>query len=204
MNKIVVGLTGGICGGKSVVADMLNKLGCKIVDADVISKKATARGTDGERKLAEIFPEAAVNGVIDRRKLKEIVFSDKLSLEKLNAATHPIIEKKMKAEIERAGGGIILAVVPLLFETGFDKFCDFSVTISCAAEIRIARLVKRDNISAELAEKILRNQFTDEERERRADFVIRNDGDIKYLFGQVERLFAVLPEKVKENKNDGI
>lgn len=202
MNKIVVGLTGGICGGKSKAADMLLSLGFAVVDADEISRKVTARGTDGERLLAENFPEAAEGGVIDRRKLREIVFGDGASLEKLNALTHPLIASEMKAEIEACGNSLVLAVVPLLFEAGFDKLCDYTVTVSCDENIRIERLMKRDNIGEALARRIAASQMPDAEKERRADVVIYNDRDEEYLFSQVKRIFSEMSAKADENKNE--
>ena len=202
MNKIVVGLTGVICGGKSKVADMLSMLGCAVVDTDVISRKVTANGTIGARKLAEIFPDALNKGVIDRRKLREIVFNDAVALKKLNSVTHPLIAKQTETEIRNCENPIVIAVVPLLFETGLDKLCDVCVTVSCDEKIRIDRLIKRDNIDENLARKIVGSQMTDAEREFLADTVIRNDGDEKYLSEQVERVFAVLSDKVKNNKDE--
>ncbi len=201
MNKIVVGLTGGICGGKSKAAEMFSSLGFAVVDADVISRKVTACGTDGERKLAENFPNALTDGVIDRRKLRETVFGDAASLEKLNALTHPLIAAQMKKEIDACDNSFVLAVVPLLFEAGFEKFCDFTVTVSCDEKIRIERLIKRDNITEELARRIVNSQMTDSVRESKADACLYNDRDEKYLSSQVGRIVSELSAKVNENRN---
>ena len=201
-NKIVIGLTGGICSGKSVVSDELIELGYTVIDADVISRQITADGEEGVQKIVEIFPSVVVSGSVDRRKLKEIVFGHESERKKLNAALHPLIAEKIKMQIERADAGCVIVVVPLLFETGFDAMTDVTVTVSCLEKTRIERLIERDNIDAELAEKIIRSQYTDSERESRADYCIRNDGDVQKLRREARKIIEALTAKnANRNKN---
>lgn len=201
MNKIIVGLTGGICSGKSRVCEELKILGCEIIDADEISRAVTASGTECGKALAENFPEAAADGVIDRRRLRELVFNDSGKLARLNELTHPLIAERMKKEIERSSAETVVLAVPLLFETGLGIPADVTVTVSCDEETRIQRLVKRDNIGRELAVKIIRSQMTDAEREMRADIIIRNDGNEEELAARVRQVFEFISGRAEKNKN---
>lgn len=88
-----IALIGGIASGKSVVSGIMSELGAYIIDADVVAREVVAHGTAGEKKLIKAFPTCVVDGAVDRRKLRELVFSDKTMLEKLNGITHPLIKK---------------------------------------------------------------------------------------------------------------
>ena len=92
-----IALIGGIASGKSVVSGIMSELGAYIIDADVVAREVVAHGTAGEKKLIKAFPTCVVDGAVDRRKLRELVFSDKTMLEKLNGITHPLIKKRIAA-----------------------------------------------------------------------------------------------------------
>ena len=95
----------------------------------------------------------------------------------------------------RAPAGIVVLVVPLLFETGMEKLCDLTVTVSCPENVRIKRLVLRDTIPAELARAIVASQLTDAEREKRAGAVLVNDGDIAKFRDEVKALYFQIEER---------
>lgn len=195
--NFVVGLTGGIAGGKTLAADIMAACGAYIIDADVVSREATAPGTSGARALAEAFPAAAKDGGadFDRRALKDIVFNSPEGLRRLNAITHPLITAETVRRLEAAPAGIVVLVVPLLFETGMEKLCDLTVTVSCPENVRIKRLVLRDTIPAELARAIVASQLTDAEREKRAGAVLVNDGDIAKFRDEVKALYFQIEER---------
>lgn len=204
--NFVVGLTGGIAGGKTLAADIMAECGAYIIDADVVSREATAPGTDGARALAEAFPAAAKYGGadFDRRRLRDIVFSDTDALRRLDGITHPLIIAETVRRLEAAAGLVVL-VVPLLFESGMETLCDYIVTVSCREETRIKRVMRRDTISEELARDIMAAQLTDEERERRADAVLHNDGDRGAFRKEVEALYRRLADKAaKAVASDGV
>ena len=191
----VVGLTGGIAGGKTLAADIMAECGAYIIDTDEVSRELTAPGTAGARAVAEAFPAAATADGFDRRALKDIVFNSPEGLRHLNAITHPLITAETVRRLEAAPAGIVVLVVPLLFETGMEKLCDLTVTVSCPENVRIKRLVLRDTIPAELARAIVASQLTDAEREKRAGAVLVNDGDIAKFRDEVKALYFQIEER---------
>ncbi len=192
MKKFILGLTGGIASGKSLVADFLEENGAVVVDADIVSRIVMA-----DEKIIDCigktFPGSVVNGVINRSELKRQAFENRDNTEKLNNITHGAILAECKKMLDSADGFVVF-VVPLLFETGANKYCDATLTVSCPEKIRIERLMKRDNINAELAKKIMFAQKTDPQRESEADYVIINDStkeDLRcktlILMGELQR-----------------
>ena len=187
--RIVVGLTGGIASGKSVAAEMLKNAGAYIVDADEISK-AVSEKSEVNSLLVAKFPGAAVGGKIDRRKLREIVFASESELRRLESVMHPLIKKEAQAKINESSARITVLVAPLLFEAGFDELTDVTVTVSCSEGERIRRLMERDNISDELARKMISSQLSDCERERSASYTVRNEGSTAQLRAEILRLYS--------------
>ena len=186
--RFVVGLTGGIASGKSVVSGFLEKeVGTTVIDADVVSREIYENPVIRE-KVAREFPECAENGEINRRKLRS-VFADSEKTEKLNSITHPAIIGECKKRIAGARG-IIFLVVPLLFETGMDEMCNATVVVVADKKARIKRLLDRDNIDEETAENMMKRQCEDAERIKKANYVIENDGDISDLKKKTLSLLA--------------
>ncbi len=182
----VIGITGGIASGKSAVTGILEKLGAYIIDADIVSRSVTAEGSEGEELLKKAFPTAFIGGKLDRRILRETVFSDEAQLQKLNGITHPLIKAELKRLIDGSGREIVFLAVPLLFETGCDKLCDKTVNVSADESVRIKRLMLRNtSITEEIARSILRAQADESERITRSDEVIYNDGSLEELEGKV-------------------
>ncbi len=195
MKKIVVGLTGGIASGKSEAAKIFASLGAYIIDADVVSRKVTEPGSEGEKVLIREFPFAFENGIFNRRALREYVFNDDSQLAKLNALTHGLILEEISRQIRDIADGFILVVVPLLFETGFDKTMDCVVCVTSELSVRIARLKTRDNINDSLASQMIANQLSDKEREEKADYIIHNDGDFETLRRAVSDVYEKIIDK---------
>lgn len=182
MKKYVVGITGGIASGKSAVSGILEKKGAYIIDADVVARDVVAPGSEGERLLKAAFPRAYEGGTLDRKVLREEVFSDKNKLNRLNGITHPLIRREIEKRIENAPSEIVFLVVPLLFESGFDNLCDYIATVVSDEDKRIIRLKKRNNnITEELAQEIIRAQLSENERITRSDEVIVNNESLEKL-----------------------
>lgn len=194
--KIVAGLTGGIASGKSVAAEMFERAGAYIINTDAVARRVSESG-EGYEKMKAAFSEAYEHGILNRGKLREIVFADSNKLSLLNSVTHPLILERTRAEIEAADSAVIIVEAPLLFEAGFDAITDYDIAVTCPESTRIERLVKRDNISKELALNMIRAQMTDAERAERADAVIENDGSLARLRAQVMRVYLELTEKAK-------
>lgn len=197
MSKFVVGITGGIASGKTTVSDMLASFGARVIDADIISREVIATGTDGEKMLKKAFPKAYKTGELNRVVLREIVFSSDVEREKLNAITHPLVEKEIIRLIENATETVYV-VVPLLFETGYDKYCDYIVTVTANEGERIRRLKLRNNtINDDVARKIIASQCCDDERVKRSDEVIVNDGEIGEIEKKVRKLYEDMKTRSK-------
>ena len=192
--RYVIGLTGGIACGKSAVSNIFASFGVTIIDADVVSRFVMQDGGECAREVIRAFPLCANGGSIDRRKLREIVFSDKEKLAKLNSITHPRIKNEIVRRINEVDG-LVLLVVPLLFEAGYDKECDMVVCVIADVDNRINRLVLRDNIDRQLALEMINSQMSDEERIKRSDYLIENDSTIEELKNKVSQLLKSVMEK---------
>ena len=194
MDKLIVGLTGGIASGKSAVSGILSELGAYIIDADKISREVTADGSETLAEIEKAFPGTVANGKLDRLMLKKVAFATPEATKKLNSITHPAIFTKINDRIGLAPNGIIVLDVPLLFETGAEKLCNLTVTVACDEEMRINRIVKRDNIDEALAKQIVSKQMSEDERIKRATFVIENNSDLESLKDKVEKFYHKLKE----------
>ena len=185
---MIIGLTGGIASGKSTVSKYLAEKGFNIYDADKIAKDISEKKSVQEEIILtfgnKILDE---NRNIDRKKLKEIVFENKDKLEKLNGIIHPKVIDFYKELKEKNTDEVIIFDVPLLFESGIDKFCDKILVIISDYKIQLNRIVERDKIDRELAEKIIKSQLSNEERIKKADVVIENNSSLEDLFEKVER-----------------
>ena len=194
----VIGITGGIAGGKTAVSDMLAKKGEQIIDADVISREVIEPGTKGERLLKEAFPEAFEGGSLDRGRLREIVFADEKKLQKLDEITHPLIREEIEKRIAETDREQVYLVVPLMFESGFDALCDYIVTVVSDEDKRIKRLKARNNsITDELAERIVHSQVSECERVTRADGVIVNNDSRERLEARVNEFYEEIKNRRK-------
>jgi dephospho-CoA kinase len=188
-----VGLTGGIGAGKSQVATFFAELGAFVVDTDAIAREVVAPHSDGLLQIARVWPAVVRNGVLDRAALAEIVFSDPAARERLNAVLHPHIRRRaMEHEARAKPGQLVVHVVPLLFETGYDRLVDKSVLVVAPLEQRIARVVERDRIDAARVRARIATQIAPEEAHPRADFVIENDGDLRHLRERARDVFEAL------------
>ncbi len=187
-NKTVIGLTGGIASGKTVVSDYFATLGAEIIDADVISREISSR-PDICQRLIKAFPSAVSNGEICRAKLREIVFNNSVELNKLNEIMHPAIVDEVFSRANLSNANVVVVVAPLLFEVGLDKGLRPIICVTADDETRIKRLVKRDDITKELALNMINSQTTNAERESKSDILIINDGDVTELKRKALQVF---------------
>ena len=188
-----VGLTGGIGAGKSQVAGIFGDLGALIIDTDVIAREVVTPQSDGLLEIARVWPAVVRNGVLDRAALADIVFSDAAARERLNALLHPHIRRlAVERESRAAPGQLIVHVVPLLFETGYDALVDKSVLVAAPLERRIARIVERDRLDEARVRARMAAQVEPGEARSRADYVIENDGDLDHLRERSEAVYRAL------------
>lgn len=184
----VIGLTGNISCGKSSVSKMLASRGAIIVDADLLSREIYEYD-DVLEEMKLSFPEALVNGRVDRRVLAGIVFSDKTRLEDLNRISHKKIYELVCQSLERnRDRDLVVIDAALLLEAKFDSLADKVVLVYCNEKVQLDRLMKRDSISSEDALKRIRSQMSQEDKKKMVDYLIDNSGDIEVLENEVEKL----------------
>lgn len=196
----LIGLTGGIASGKSVVGKRLVELGAVLVDADVLAREVVEPGTPGLAKIAEQFGTSviAADGSLDRPALGAVVFSDPARLAQLNNITHPAIWDRAKELFESAAAAnpaaIVVYDVPLLAEASEKRpmAFDFIVVVDATSENRIRRMVELRGMSREEAERRLGAQASDDERLRFADAVIDSNGSLEHTLEQVDALWATV------------
>ncbi len=172
-----VGLTGGIACGKTVVSKAFARLGVPVIDTDVISREVTEPGRPLLTAIKETFGERMLrpDGSLDRRALREKVFSDKAALEKLNALTHPAIMQELELQCDRSKAPYVLAVIPLLFENSHESYVDSIVVLDAPFELQLKRLLKRDRVTKETALAMIKAQVPREVRRQKADHLIESD-----------------------------
>lgn len=181
----VIGLCGQSGAGKSSAADYFEAHGLTVCDCDKISREVMSKGTDCTREVISVFGDGIChNGEIDRKALGKIVFSDAEGLKTLTEITHRYIKAEVYRQLEEARkSGVEMFVIdaPLLFESGLDADCDTTLAIVANREVRVERIMARDGIDRELAEKRIDSQLDEAELCRLADNVIENNGDKKAL-----------------------
>ncbi len=185
-----VGLTGGIASGKTTVANLFAALGATIVDTDLLAREVVAPGTELLREVAGHFGADILrhDGALDRRRLRERVFSDAAERRWLEERLHPAIRSLTDVRCASAPGPYCMVAIPLLVETGGEDRFDRVLVVDTDPALQLARVMARDGLTREAAQRMLDAQASREARLSVADDVIRNDGDIAYLRDQVEKL----------------
>lgn len=181
--SLIIGLTGGIATGKSTVASFFKDQDIPVIDTDKIAKNLLNPGSEPYLKVIEYFSDDIIHsdGQIHRKRLAKKVFEDEKARQFLNKTLHPEVKKYMMAEIGQLklqGSPIIVADVPLLFESGFDKLCDLTLCVYIPQTIQLERLMIRDEISKSYALKKIKAQMSMKEKKQKSDLVIDNSKSI--------------------------
>jgi dephospho-CoA kinase len=202
MGKLRVGLTGGIGSGKSAVAGVFASQGATIVDADLLAREVVAPGSEGLREIAARWPEAiGPDGALDRAALARIVFGDESARAALNAITHPRVRELGARREAEAPDGLVVHVVPLLFEGDFWKSCEKIVVVIAPDEVRIARVMSRDAVEREAVERRIAAQIAPAFARARADYIVENDGDLELLRQRSVRVYADLQRDLEHKES---
>lgn len=191
----MIGITGGIASGKSVVSERLRRLGAVVLDADVFSREALNPHTPGWEKVQLAFPSVMKSdGTIDRRLLGQIIFADTNQRKILEDIVHPEVLARLQSEASTAeeAGRIVFADVPLLYEVGWDSFMAKVWVVYVQREIQLERLMKRAGISRAEALQMVASQLSLETKAERADVVIDNNGPLAATWQQVDDLWKEL------------
>jgi len=190
----VIGLTGGIGSGKSMVSQFMQELGAVLIDADTVGHEAYQPGTDTWRELIAAFGEQilASDNSIDRKKLGGIVFGNSESLARLNQIMYPRMHQMMGDRIEecrRQGVEVVVLEAAILLEAGWNQLVD-EVWITVAPEsVVVERTRERTGLPEEQILARIRSQMSSEERAKHADVVINNDGSLEELKDKVRELW---------------
>lgn len=173
-----IGLTGGIACGKTAASNFFKAEGICVIDADVIAREVVAKGSPLLAKISAIFGTHILNsdGTLNRKELRNIVFSDKEALLKLNTLIHPAIHEELERQANLATSAYCVLVIPLLFEHKLTAFVDRILVLDVKEETQIKRVCQRDGSSPEIAKEILKNQVSRNTRRELADDLIETDG----------------------------
>ncbi|BBE16811.1 dephospho-CoA kinase [Aquipluma nitroreducens] len=174
-----IGITGGIGSGKSTVCRVFSVMGIPVFEADKVARKLMDTDEEIHEKLVRLFGAAVYlpDQTVNRKYLAGIVFKDPSLLAKLNEIVHPVVRKTFFDWCERQKSPYIIHEAAILFESGFYKMMDKTITVVTNEDERIHRVMKRDGITIELVKERIKNQWSDEERMKLADFVIGNNDD---------------------------
>jgi len=186
-----VALTGGIGSGKSLVGEILEELGALVIDSDQLAREVIERGSPGYEEVITAFGDAILSeGQIDRAKLAAVIFKEKDLRKKLETIIHPLVrEAAEKLARNLPSGAILVNQIPLLVESDGAKRFDYVITVSADEEIRRERLRLRGLKDYEITERMAA-QVADSDREKIANYILRNDGSIDELTRAVEELMA--------------
>ena len=188
---MIIGITGSSGAGKSTVCEILEAYyKVTIINADKVARKLSKRGTNYVIDIISKFGKSIVdeNGELKRRKLAEIIYNDPKKREELNKCTFKYIKKEIERQIKKAQADTIIIDAPLLFESELNKICDKVIGVISNRELQIERIVARDDIDYEDAEKRLNAQQTNEFYMNKCDAIIENNNNLKSIKENVEKI----------------
>jgi dephospho-CoA kinase len=196
---LILGLTGSVGMGKSMTARFFAEQGVPVHDADAV----VHRLYQGEAAAAieAAFPGTTAAGKVDRDKLAERVLGDSAALKRLEAIVHPLVqeaERRLLAEAEARGDKVAVLDIPLLFETGGEKRVDAVVVVSAPPEVQRSRVLERPGMTVEKLEAILAKQMPDDEKRRRADFIVDTSRGFEAARAEVRAILdavATMPKR---------
>jgi dephospho-CoA kinase len=195
---LIVGLTGGVASGKSIVSRILKEEGAYLIDADQIARELVQPRTPTWKELIKVFGKEILqkDGSIHRKKLAAKVFSDLEQRNLLNRILHPRIKKEMGRRLKAIGQkdpeAIVVIDAPLLIETGDHREMDKIIVVISTEEQQIERLKERQGVNQEEAQRIIASQIATEEKLKVADFVIRNEGSLEETVRRARGVFQEL------------
>jgi dephospho-CoA kinase len=189
---MIVGLTGGIGSGKSEVSARFEQLGITVVDADIIARQVVEPGSSALEQIAKHFGTAILtkDGVLDRKKLRSIIFEKPSEKSWLENLLHPIIRAETVAQLNRSQSPYTILSSPLLLETNQHELVDRILVVDADERLQVSRASARDSMSPENIQKIMQSQLSRTARCAKANDIIHNHGDLRELQDQVGSLHA--------------
>ncbi len=188
----IIGLTGGIGSGKTTVAQLFSELGVPIYIADTEAKKLMDSSKVIRRKLVALLGEDAYSGTkLNRKFVADKIFNDKFLLDAVNAVIHPKVAAHFKKWVSKQKATYVIKEAAILFENGSYKNCDMVILVTAPKQMRINRVMARDNTSKAEIEQRMNNQWSDEKKLKLADIIIENI-DLKTTKNKVEAIHNLL------------
>lgn len=199
MNKLIVGITGGIGSGKTAVTDRFAQHGIVVVDADLAARKVVEPGSPALAAIAKHFGQNILTpeGELDRAALRKIVFAEPAERQWLEGLTHPLIGQEIEDQLENAGSPYAILASPLLLEGQQKLLVDLVVVVDVPEEVQLERTMARDSNDAEQVKRIMAAQLSRQERLARADIVIDNSRGLEDLDLVVEELHREFLERAE-------
>lgn len=171
-----IGITGGIGSGKSTIADIFNVLGVPVYKSDDASKRLMVEDEDLKKNIIESFGEESyINGILNRNYLAAQVFNDPHKIALLNSFVHPATINDARRWTEKQNTAYTIKEAALIFESGSDEFLDYVIGVKSPVDLRVARTMRRDNVTREQVEARMKLQMDEDEKMSRCDFIIIND-----------------------------
>ena len=189
----VLGLTGGIGSGKSMVLSMFANLGAEVIDADQLAREVVEPGQPALEEIATAFGRDMLmpDGRLDRGKLARIIFAEPVARARLNAITHPRIRERMATEMALRGSrpGLLIVDIPLLYENDRSDTVESVIVVWVDAKTQLRRLTERDGLTPDEARQRIAAQMPLDEKRARADLVVDNSGSRENTRRQVEAIY---------------
>lgn len=195
---IVLGLTGSIGMGKTTTAGMFADAGCEVWDADAAVHRLYAEGGLAVAPIRALCPDAVVDGAVSRPALKAWIARDQAALAQIEAVVHPLVAEDRKRFLGQAKSRIVVLDIPLLFEAGSDRQVDAIVVVSAPSDVQRDRVLARPGMTVAQFETILARQLPDDEKRRRADYIVETT-DIATAKASVAEIIADIERKHARN-----
>lgn len=188
---IAIGITGSFCSGKTFVLRILSDMGYRIFSADEFVRDLY-KDTEIQSRILELLPSLEV---FDKLKLAKIIFNDEKSRESINEFIHPLMLKELEVfKWKNESEDIVFAEIPLLFEVGFESCFDFIITTFCSEDVRMKRAKTKKEFDKDIYDQIEMIQISQDEKKKKADFIINTDVDIVELNLEIKQIL----EKLKQ------
>lgn len=190
----IIGVTGTSGAGKTTICEILKeRYNAYIIDADEIAKKMSQKGNTYLKSIVEYFGEDILddNGELKRKELANIIYENEERRKALNDITFIHVVNEIKEKVNKLKHEKILVIdAPLLFESNLDKVCDFVIGVTADEIQKIERICKRDCITEEMAKKRLKIQISEDEIQKRADYIIKNEENVEKLQKELEKIIS--------------
>ena len=203
-----VGLTGSIAVGKSFVTSVFAELGARVLDADQTAREVVAVGAPGLAEIVKTFGANVLlpDGALNRARLGEIIFANKALRNELNKIVHPLVfaaqDEKLRQWEAQDPEGIGIVDAALMIESGGFRRFDKLIVVYCQPEIQLARLMRRNQLSQAKAEQRINAQMSQEEKKKRADFLLDTSESFAHTREEVVKLYGKLKELARYSKRE--